>query len=107
MDYILGQNPKSMSYMVGFGRSYPTQVHHRAASIPSINRGVSPVRCGEGFASWFSRNTPNPNVLVGAIVGGPDQNDAFVDRRANSPQTEPSTYTVGALVGVLARLTAL
>ncbi|CAN6463215.1 unnamed protein product [Victoria cruziana] len=107
VDYILGQNPKSMSYMVGFGRSYPTQVHHRAASIPSVNRGVSPVRCGEGFASWFSRNTPNPNVLVGAIVGGPDQNDAFVDRRANSPQTEPNTYTVGALVGVLARLTAL
>ncbi|CAN6463229.1 unnamed protein product [Victoria cruziana] len=96
-----------MSYMVGFGSSYPTQVHHRAASIPSVNRGASLVRCGEGFASWFSRNTPNPNVLVGAIVSGPDPNDAFVDLRANSPQTEPSTYTAGALVGVLARLTAL
>ena len=29
VDYILGQNPRGMSYMIGFGRN-PTRVHHRA-----------------------------------------------------------------------------
>ncbi|XP_031475497.1 endoglucanase 13-like [Nymphaea colorata] len=106
VDYILGQNPKSMSYMVGFGSSYPAQVHHRAASIVSINHDPSPVGCSDGFSEWFNKDAPNPNVLVGAVVGGPDVNDAYNGVRSNSAQTEPSTYTAGALVGVLARLTA-
>ena len=37
VDYILGKNPKGMSYMVGYGSSFPQQVHHRGASIVSIH----------------------------------------------------------------------
>ncbi|KAM3281999.1 hypothetical protein P3S67_027646 [Capsicum chacoense] len=33
VDYILGENPRKMSYMVGFGTNYPQQIHHRGASI--------------------------------------------------------------------------
>ncbi|ERM95404.1 hypothetical protein AMTR_s00008p00230370 [Amborella trichopoda] len=34
IDYILGKNPRKMSYIVGFGNHNPKHVHHRAASIP-------------------------------------------------------------------------
>ncbi|KAI9180253.1 hypothetical protein LWI28_002848 [Acer negundo] len=78
-DYVLGQNPKGMSYMVGFGSDYPTQAHHRGASIVSIKRDPNEVTCQDGMETWFKKDAPNPNVLDGAIVGGPDQNDGYVD----------------------------
>jgi hypothetical protein len=102
-DYILGANPGRMSYMVGFGARFPERVHHRGASVPSIKSSPGKITCKGGF-DYFSRSTPNPNVLVGAIVGGPDGNDQYDDSRGNFQQTEPSTVTVAPIVGVLARL---
>ncbi|XP_056691285.1 endoglucanase 16-like [Spinacia oleracea] len=34
MDYILGANPQQRSYMLGFGKNFPQQPHHRGASNP-------------------------------------------------------------------------
>ncbi|GJN03531.1 hypothetical protein PR202_ga20986 [Eleusine coracana subsp. coracana] len=34
-DYVLGNNPTGVSYMVGYSHRFPRQVHHRAASIVS------------------------------------------------------------------------
>lgn len=107
VDYILGNNPKQMSYMVGFGKNYPQQVHHRGASIVSIKKDKRPVTCQEGFDKWFNKNAPNPNVIYGAIVGGPDINDYYNDSRANFQQTEPATANTAPLVGVLAKLANL
>lgn len=90
--------------MVGFGPSYPKQVHHRAASIPSIKMEPAPIDCKEGFTKYFNANTPNPNILDGAIVGGPDANDGYTDSRSNFNQNEPATVNTAAFVGVLARL---
>lgn len=103
MDYILGQNPKKMSYMVGFWSSYPLQVHHRGASIVSIRKDSSNVTCHGGFDGWFSKNAPNPNVIDGAIVGGPDTNDQYSDIRSNYQQAEPATVNTAPFIGVLAR----
>ncbi|XP_072960101.1 endoglucanase 13-like [Typha angustifolia] len=103
VDYILGANPKKMSYMVGFGPSYPVQVHHRGASIVSIKSNGEFVSC-KGGIFWFNRNEPNPNVIDGAIVGGPDVNDSYNDSRSNFQQGEPTTYITAPLVGVLARI---
>lgn len=100
----MGSNPKKMSYMVGFGSNYPTQIHHRGASIVSIKSNPSPVPCQAGFELWFNRNAPNPNVLHGAIVGGPDKNDQYTDSRQNYQMAEPATINTAPLVGVLARL---
>lgn len=100
----MGSNPGGMSFMVGFGTKYPTQVHHRAASIVSIKKDAAPVSCKGGFDSWFNNNSPNPNVLDGAIVGGPDENDAFADSRSNYQMAEPATVSTAPLVGVLAKL---
>ncbi|KAJ0981496.1 hypothetical protein J5N97_009751 [Dioscorea zingiberensis] len=104
VDYILGANPKHMSYMVGFGQEYPGHVHHRAASIVSIKKDRTQVTCNGGFESWFNRDAPNPNVIDGAVVGGPDAVDHYTDSRSNYEQAEPATVTTAPLVGVLARL---
>ncbi|KAK6926474.1 Glycoside hydrolase family 9 [Dillenia turbinata] len=104
VDYVLGSNPNKISYMIGFGSSYPTQVHHRGASIVSIKKDPTPVGCKEGFDKWFHRQAPNPNVLEGGIVGGPDENDGYIDSRGDSTHAEPATATNAPLVGVLAQL---
>ncbi|KAF8380073.1 hypothetical protein HHK36_027543 [Tetracentron sinense] len=104
VDYILGDNPRATSYMVGYGSNYPRQVHHRASSIVSIKDDSSFVSCRGGYATWFSRKASDPNILTGAIVGGPDAYDNFADERDNYEQTEPATYNNAPLVGVLARL---
>ncbi|KAL0341268.1 UNVERIFIED_CONTAM: Endoglucanase 15 [Sesamum radiatum] len=106
VDYILGSNPKKMSYMVGFGSNYPKQVHHRGASIVSIKKDSRPVSCQAGFNEWFHKNGENPNVLEGAVVGGPDQRDEYRDARDNYQQAEPATANNAPLVGVLASLAA-
>ena len=59
IDYILGDNPRNASYMVGFGDNYPLEPHHRGAS---------------GDAPY---GQPNEHILYGALVGGPGSVDDF------------------------------
>eukprot|EP01018_Ginkgo_biloba_P006892 Gb_28546 [translate_table: standard] len=103
VDYILGLNPRATSYLVGFGTTYPEQVHHRGASIVSYKQNPSFIGCIQGYDSWYSRKDTNPNVLAGALVGGPDKNDNFEDERQNYMQTEACTYNTAPLVGLLAK----
>ncbi|KAI5056587.1 hypothetical protein GOP47_0028405 [Adiantum capillus-veneris] len=104
MDYILGNNPLQLSYMVGFGTAWPTQVHHRGASVPTWYNPAEAVSCEEGYRLWYHSDDINPNEAVGAVVGGPDQYDAFLDQRSNAAQLEPATYINAFCTGVLARL---
>ncbi|KAK6158268.1 hypothetical protein DH2020_005582 [Rehmannia glutinosa] len=104
VDYILGSNPLKMSYMVGFGSKYPTQLHHRGASIPSIQAHPAKVGCSDGLSTYYSSSKPNPNTHVGAIVGGPDSNDHFTDSRSDFSHLEPTTYINAAFVGSVAAL---
>lgn len=104
VDYILGNNNRGLSYLVGFGNNYPQRVHHRASSIVAYKKNPEFVACKAGYANWYNIQTPNPNLLVGAVVGGPDQNDDFIDQRDAYLMTEPATYNTAPLVGVLARL---
>ena len=100
INYILGDNPMKMSYMVGFGHQYPTQVHHRSASTPWDGKYYS---CHDGD-KWLQSKDPNPNILVGAMVGGPDRFDKFVDQRDNPKFTEPSISSNAGLVAALIAL---
>lgn len=105
VDYILGTNPKKMSYMVGFGTTYPTKLHHRGSSIPSIKTLKTKVDCNGGY-TYYNSGNPNPNTHVGAIVGGPDVNDQFQDARSDYSHSEPTTYINAAFVGSAAALLA-
>ncbi|XP_020205112.1 endoglucanase 13 [Cajanus cajan] len=103
VDYILGSNPRKISYMVGYGTNFPQQIHHRAASIVSIKQDKTPVTCKGGFQDWYNRHAPNPNTLVGAVVSA-DVNDNYQDSRGDFQLAEPATVTNAPLVGVLAYL---
>jgi hypothetical protein len=97
-DYVLGENPMKLSYLVGYGDSYPQRVHHRGASIPAD------VDTGCGGQEWLHSTEPNPNVATGALVGGPFKNDSFVDERENVLQNEATTYNSALVVGLLSGL---
>ncbi|KAG9131760.1 hypothetical protein Leryth_009492 [Lithospermum erythrorhizon] len=100
MNYILGKNPRKMSYLVGYGNHYPKQVHHRGASIPKDKTRYS---CKGGW-KWRDSKKPNPNTVVGAMVAGPDKNDGFHDIRTNYNYTKP---TLAGNAGLVAALVAL
>lgn len=100
MDYILGKNPRKMSYVVGFGNHFPKHVHHRGASIP---KNKIKYNCKGGW-KWRDSSKPNPNPLVGALVAGPDKHDGFHDVRTNYNYTEP---TLAGNAGLVAALVAL
>ncbi|XP_062077605.1 endoglucanase 11-like [Humulus lupulus] len=107
IDYILGSNPMAVSYLVGYSVNYPQRVHHRGASIDSFKKSKGFIGCTQGYDSWYGRREPNPNVLVGALVGGPDSSDQFRDERSNYMQTEACTYNTAPLVGIFAKLNRL
>lgn len=96
---MLGDNPLDMSFLVGYGNNYPQFVHHRGASIPADAK----TGCDDGF-KWLNSTEPNPNVAIGALVGGPFRNETFIDSRNNTEQVEPSTYNSAVLVGLLSSL---
>ncbi|KAM0935087.1 putative cellulase [Dioscorea sansibarensis] len=101
VDYILGDNPLKMSYMVGYGVKFPQRIHHRGSSLPSKDKHPIGFRCKDGTPYYKSMN-PNPNLLTGALVGGPDPEDAFFDSRSDFAHSEPTTYLAAPMVGVLA-----
>lgn len=91
IDYILGDNPNNMSYMVGFGDNYPLFPHHRAAS------GVL-----EGPPADEKKETPERHILYGALVGGADLNDEYHDDVNEYVYTETGLDYNAGFVGALA-----
>jgi len=82
--YMLGDGSRGWSrgrsFLVGHGREFPQQPHQRAASCPP-----APATCN--YLQLHSKD-PNPNVLVGALVGGPFFNDSFPDDRMDYAKSE-------------------
>ncbi|ONK77913.1 uncharacterized protein A4U43_C02F12220 [Asparagus officinalis] len=101
VNYILGKNPKNMSYVVGYGHKYPRHVHHRAASIPHNHKRYT---CTGGW-KWRDAKPGNPNTITGAMVGGPDRFDHFLDVRKNHNYSEPTLVANAGLVAALVALT--
>ncbi|KAI4374019.1 hypothetical protein MLD38_012067 [Melastoma candidum] len=101
VEYILGNNPAKMSYVVGYGTRYPKYVHHRAASTPHDGKKYG---CQQGF-KWLDNRGANPNTITGAMVAGPDKFDQFKDVRRNYSYTEPTLAGNAGLVAALVSLT--
>ncbi|KAK6933379.1 Glycoside hydrolase family 9, partial [Dillenia turbinata] len=98
VDYILGDNPMSLSYMVGYSNYHPQKIHRRRSSLPSIKNHPHMIGCKDG-AVYFNSLDPNPNVLVGAIVGGPGEDDTYDNNRVDFRKSEPTTYINAPFVG--------
>ncbi len=90
IDYILGDNPHNMSYMVGYGDNWQTAAHHRASHGSTSNDIDSP--------------TIPRHILYGALAGGPDVSDGFSLDRAEFPMTEVATDMNAGFTGALAGL---
>ncbi len=77
VDYVLGDNSKNYSYMIGFGDNYPLRPHHRG-SHPVNGSGVTDIA---------------QNILYGAIVGGPGKANDYShnDRRDDVKTNEVGT----------------
>ncbi|XP_045161141.2 endoglucanase E-4-like [Mercenaria mercenaria] len=94
INYLLGDNKLKISYEIGFGDVYPLHPHHRGSACPTN-------------VDWCLEDAsgPNPNLLQGALVGGPDQWDNYADRRGDARANEVACdYNAGfqsALAGLL------
>ncbi|CAH1784665.1 unnamed protein product [Owenia fusiformis] len=81
--YMLGYG-SPMSFVVGFNHSeapdYPDRPHHRGSSCIWLG--------GQSYTCESDPNKANPNILVGALVGGPDQNDNYKNDRNDYIQNE-------------------
>nr|XP_006822155.1 PREDICTED: uncharacterized protein LOC102805135 [Saccoglossus kowalevskii] len=80
VDYVLGYTGRS--FVVGYGVNPPVQPHHRGSSCPD-----EPAPCGAGYLGLAA---PNPQVLYGAMVGGPGANDNYKDSRKDYFKNEVS-----------------
>lgn len=93
IDYMLGDNPRNSSYVVGFGQNPPQRPHHRTA-----------------HGSWAdSQNVPadHRHVLYGALVGGPNASDAYVDEIGNYVTNEVATDYNAGFTSAIAKMVSL
>jgi len=92
INYALGDNPQSRSYVVGFGSNPPINPHHRTAHGSWSNNIKSP--------------TNNRHVLYGALVGGPTStsDSSYVDDREDYKANEVATDYNAGFTSALARM---
>jgi hypothetical protein len=88
VDYALGSTGKS--FLVGFGANYPRHPHHRTAH--------------GSWADMMTTPAEHRHTLVGALVGGPGQNDSYTDKIDDFVSNEVACDYNAGFVGVLAKL---
>lgn len=91
--YMLGDNPRSSSYVIGFGANAPQHPHHRTS-----------------HGSWSDSQTTPANhrhVLYGALVGGPSKTDSYTDTISDYVSNEVATDYNSAFTGALAKMMLL
>ncbi|MDQ2087161.1 glycoside hydrolase family 9 protein [Herbivorax sp. ANBcel31] len=88
VDYALGSSGRS--YVIGFGEDPPQHPHHRTAHSSWVDTSDEPS---------YHRHT-----LYGALVGGPDQSDDYVDDINDYVQNEVACDYNAGFVGALAKM---
>jgi len=92
INYLLGDNERQSSYVIGFGKNSPQKPHHRASSCPAWKSLPVAVCTFEAL----NRQGPNPHILYGALVGGPNENGGYTDDRKDYISNEVATdYNAG------------
>jgi endoglucanase len=93
INYMLGDNPRNSSYVVGFGQSSPKSPHHRTS-----------------HGSWADSQTvpaAHRHVLYGALVGGPDAADKYTDSINDYVSNEVATDYNAGFTGAVAKMALL
>ncbi|MBN1697244.1 MAG: glycoside hydrolase family 9 protein [Spirochaetales bacterium] len=90
MDYIMGDNPLDLSYIVGYGDTYVRHPHHRAAHGSFTNSMVDPEE--------------HRHTLWGALASGPDKDDKHIDLVSEYAYNEVAIDYNAGFVGALAGL---
>jgi len=91
INYILGDNPRNSSYVIGFGENPPRNPHHRTAHGAWADSSDNPV---------ISRH-----ILYGALVGGPSTaDDAYTDDRNDYVMNEVATDYNAGFTSAIARM---
>ena len=90
IEYALGSNPAGRSYVCGFGNNPPFNPHHRNSHASLTNDINNP--------------STNRHLLAGALVGGPDFDDNYVDDRSDYVKNEVAMDYNAGFTGALARL---
>lgn len=91
--YMLGDNPRNSSYVIGFGDNSPQHPHHRTS-----------------HGSWAdSQNVPenHRHILYGALVGGPSSTDAYTDSIGDYVSNEVATDYNAGFTAALAKMMIL
>jgi len=88
VDYALGSTGRS--FVVGFGKNPPRNPHHRTAHSSWSALMTEPAECR--------------HILVGALVGGPDGSDSYVDRLDDYQCNEVANDYNAGFVGALAKM---
>jgi endoglucanase len=95
LQYMLGAS--GHTYIVGIDNNSPTHVASPAASCPTTMQVcASPKNSSRAFLS----PEPNPHVLKGALLYGPDAMDHFTDDRSMKDTDVNIAYNAGFLVAV-------
>jgi len=99
VDYAMGSSGRS--FVVGYGVKPPLRAHHAGASCP--NR---PAKC-----DWtqFQSTKPNPQILYGALVAGPEGpgDNTYRDKRDDYVSNEVSVGYNSGFTSALAGLVEL
>ncbi|MCF6766563.1 glycoside hydrolase family 9 protein [Thiotrichales bacterium 19S3-7] len=91
IEYMLGDNEQSRSYVVGFGTNPPLRPHHRGASgVYTNNINDEPL--------------DNLHILYGALVGGPSVDGSYQDNRDDYIKNEVALDYNAGFTGALARM---
>ncbi|GIL46302.1 hypothetical protein Vafri_3317 [Volvox africanus] len=99
--YYLGSNRLSQSFVVGFKPSPTHNVTQRPLHrSSSCNRNYS-VLCDWNDQAYV---LPNPSILYGALVSGPNRGDAYADARPSAARNSVSVSQNAGFTGALAGL---
>lgn len=88
IDYALGSSGRS--FVIGYGKDYPKNPHHRTAH--------------GSYANNIGEPANTRHVLIGALVGGPNRDDSYPDDRTNYQNGEVACDYNAGFTGALAKL---
>ena len=91
MQYLLGNNDTKQCYVIGYNENDPKHPHHRSAS---------------GYTGSVDAHALDPmaHTLYGALAGGPNASDVYIDKANEYQYAEVAIDYNAAFVGAAAAL---